>query len=333
MSHFTVMVRLDKSIPESDIEKELQKALIPYKEHDCGDGDEEGLEPYLAFNDIEDESRKDWQSKTVTRVKMPDGRLLAPYDDEFKVKHENPADMLFSPRHKVPDHLEMVEVPLKDIYATFEKYMDEYVHSRDPKTGKYGHWQNPNRKWDWYSIGGRYSGRIPTKGEPVDFCRIRDIDLRAADKQLTERADKFWAEWHDFANGMEFPPFEGPREMALSIGLLDCKDASELTGREWKKIKWKERKDLKEPRYDVLVSVTAEEFDREYKFAFDTLAPYACLDPKRTPPAGWIAPGEMGWFGFSSASAKSYLDYKRGFRDWLAGGDQEDLVVYVDCHI
>lgn len=29
---------------------------------------------------------------------------------------------------------------------------------RDEKTGKYGYWENPHTKWDWYQIGGRWNG-------------------------------------------------------------------------------------------------------------------------------------------------------------------------------
>ena len=30
----------------------------------------------------------------------------------------------------------------------------------DPETGKYGYWENPNAKWDWWVIGGRWRGQV-----------------------------------------------------------------------------------------------------------------------------------------------------------------------------
>lgn len=348
MSHFSVTVRLDKSVPPEGLEAALAAALLPFKEAGCGDSDPEGLEKFLAFEDVEEENRKEWETDTVTRVKMPDGSLVPTHDERFRVEGEIG---IGTNTHKVPDYLEQVEVPVKTEYPTFDKYMREYVgyeRGPDPKTGKYGHWRNPNQKWDWYAIGGRWPGRIPVKGgvsksarttrkpldfqEPgggADFCRIKDIDLKAANATLNKAADKFWGEWNNLVGGAEFGPFDGPREMAMSVGLLDCVAESELTGKEWKKIKWDMRDRKDEQRYDVLRNVTAEEFDREYKFAFDNIATYCALDPKR----GWIAPGEMGWFGCSSDEPKEYLEYKRGFRDWLAGGDQDDWIVLVDCHI
>ena len=37
--------------------------------------------------------------------------------------------------------------------------------NRDPKTGRYGYWRNPNAKWDWYSTGGRWAGHFLIKPE------------------------------------------------------------------------------------------------------------------------------------------------------------------------
>src|SRR5579859_6601454 len=41
-------------------------------------------------------------------------------------------------------------------YMVFHE--DDDCNSVDPETGKKGYWENPNRKWDWYSLGGRWAG-------------------------------------------------------------------------------------------------------------------------------------------------------------------------------
>ena len=64
------------------------------------------------------------------------------------------------------------------MYPSFDDFMVEYGEytSRDEETGKYGYWENPNAKWDWYSIGGRWSGSLLLKsGERSDAARIKDI--------------------------------------------------------------------------------------------------------------------------------------------------------------
>jgi len=43
-------------------------------------------------------------------------------------------------------------------YASFEEYMEGIGYDKDEATGQYGYWTNPNGKWDWYSVGGRWTG-------------------------------------------------------------------------------------------------------------------------------------------------------------------------------
>lgn len=39
------------------------------------------------------------------------------------------------------------------------------------------YWENPNAKWDWFEIGGRWSGRLRLKsGERADSALLCDID-------------------------------------------------------------------------------------------------------------------------------------------------------------
>lgn len=338
MSHFTVAIRLDKSLGEAgdpdmnEIEAAVDKALLPYKESGCGSDDPPELKQFLTFNDSEPEYREEYEKETATRVKMPDGSFVSPYDDRFKVRKSDEVFARYD--HVVPDNLPQIEVPYKELYKTFDEFCTEYHGARkDPQLGKYGYWQNPNKKWDWWKIGGRWAGHWPTKKYGNrDFCRIKDLALIRADAQAEDAANKFWDEWTKFSKDGkdDFPPFEGPRDTALRLGLLDCKDGSELTGKEWKKVKWpKDHTGAERDRYDVFENVTREQFDKDYKVAFDPLKTYACLDPKR----GWLSPGEMGWFGCSSDDPQGYLSFARGYRDWLAGGDQDDWIVCVDCHI
>lgn len=52
--------------------------------------------------------------------------------------------------------------------------------------GYYGYWHNPNAKWDWYSIGGRWNGYLLLKnGKRANYAMKKDINF----KQMKE--DKF----------------------------------------------------------------------------------------------------------------------------------------------
>ena len=51
---------------------------------------------------------------------------------------------------------------------------------------------NPNSKWDWYSIGGRWSGLLKTKdGHRVDSCLVKDLDLTLDDEAYKD-ALRYW---------------------------------------------------------------------------------------------------------------------------------------------
>ena len=66
----------------------------------------------------------------------------------------------------------------KEKYASFEAFVEDYHgHSeRDPQTNRYGYWENKDKfddegnltqgsKWDWYQIGGRWSGFFKLKSK------------------------------------------------------------------------------------------------------------------------------------------------------------------------
>ena len=67
----------------------------------------------------------------------------------------------------LPENAEFVQIPLKKLYADFDTYVQEYhgAESKDSDMNRYGYWQNPNAKWDWYQIGGRWTGYFKLKPE------------------------------------------------------------------------------------------------------------------------------------------------------------------------
>lgn len=87
--------------------------------------------------------------------------LLAPYD-------ENSLD-------KFKDCTEKVE-SLKEEYEDISELLDDYGY--DEYEGKYGYWYNPNVKWDWWIVGGRWRGKLKNdKGFYFDSMPIDKIDF------------------------------------------------------------------------------------------------------------------------------------------------------------
>lgn len=62
----------------------------------------------------------------------------------------------------------------------------------DERTGQRGYWQNPNARWDWFKIGGRFSGTLRLKdGSRASFAKIRDIDTSRNEEEY-RTACAFW---------------------------------------------------------------------------------------------------------------------------------------------
>lgn len=146
MSHFAVLVIGD------DVEGQLR----PYQENNMGDCPGE----FLEFHDIEDEYRKKYETECGSMVKLASGELVCAYDNRFR----NP-DFLNGPHWVYPEGAVEVQVPHSARYPTFEEFMREYCGDggRDPSKGRYGYWENPNSKWDWYLVGGRWTGFFKLK--------------------------------------------------------------------------------------------------------------------------------------------------------------------------
>ena len=116
--------------------------------------------------------------------------LLAPYQEN---------NMEDCPK----EYLEFFECPAEDIeeyeehkdeYETLDEFMDKYHgYKKDDITGKYGYWENPNAKWDWYTIGGRWSNSIITKnGRKCDYAKLKDIDWDKIRENKKRNAEEIW---------------------------------------------------------------------------------------------------------------------------------------------
>lgn len=171
MSHFTVTVLVTAKrlaangltgprLVPSAIEEIVGKMLEPYNKQPED-------KQYLKFVDEEDEMRAEFATKTRSMVRTPDGDLLEPWHDRFRV----PGTIgLGSDTHRVPHTCQKVEIPFKEVYSDFHAFAKDY-HGHDgpdTKTGRYGHWRNPQGHWDWWQIGGRWRGFYPvTPGQAI----------------------------------------------------------------------------------------------------------------------------------------------------------------------
>lgn len=322
MSHYSVYVRVP-ACDAASIDSAIASMLLPFKESGFGDRDPPELSQYLTFHDTEDDSRNDYATGSRKVFVSPTGEVASKYEYRFRRD-------AFSRDYVAPAGWQEREQSFAEAFATFDEYVARWLEEeRDQKTGRLGYWQNPNKKWDWYQVGGRYEGELPLRGgAKAAKARVCQVDFDAIFADARQRHGEFVAAykrrvsgetgkfWDDFIGGQ--------RRRALSLGLLTYGDVGDVVRDEAVIV---EQWSNDESRCDVIRIVD----DMKLASLWGAFLPwYAALDAVN----GWRAPGEMGWFGYSSdtdGEASSALG-ARIFAD-LREGNELDWLVVVDCHI
>lgn len=284
MSHFTVGVILENM-------DDLEKMLAPYQQNNMGDCPKQ----FLEFVDIEEESRKSYNNETSNCVIMEDGSIVSAYEAQFN--------------SGIPTHLEKREVKHLERFDSFEKYMSEWEEvSLSSETGKYGYWENPNAKWDWWEIGGRWSNLILTKSaDKVNYAKIKDIFF-IEDTKPSENSLLF------NVNGFSVPMNIAPH-LEIHIATQSNYWESAMEGKEF---------------YSKQYCI--DRYKNKEKFILDSLSlsTYAVI----TSDGKWHSKGEMGWFGMSSETMKEAEEFENNFyKNFIENANPEHYFVIVDCHI
>lgn len=114
-------------------------------------------------------------------------RLLAPYQENNNLDCPKEYLEFFDIDEKLRDRYKNESKAIKKRFPTFEEYVDYYGYKKNEYTGKYGYYENPNAKWDWYSIGGRF--------DYADgfgyFTKLKDIDLNPIESEYNG-ALRYW---------------------------------------------------------------------------------------------------------------------------------------------
>lgn len=267
----------------------------------------------------------------------------------------------------IPDGYTEVTLPLKEVQS-FADWAAEYYglektrdpNKRKPKNG-YVHVDidgaairvvdrtNPNARWDWWQLGGRYSGRLrPRKGREesaavgtrswtnedqnitgVDSCQVCDLDLESMQAERSKERQQ----WVD----------EIVTKSGLSRGDVDLAIKADPTFHE-------EWLTLPEPRprgneYDAwlrakgdLGRITAEA--RKAVWDLPAVGDLSVSDWIAQAPAitafavvkngHWYEKGKMGWWACVHDEKE---DWDQRFIELFAGLRPDQFVSIVDCHI
>ena len=254
--------------------------------------------------------------------------LLAPFDEGLHVPHYIPkADIIAKVRSEIETfkngayaeylknpkayiekhsdnqrHIEYIskEFPMKLHWTDEDCYLDgiRYYEEENIKPdGSVFSDYNPNSKWDWYDIGGRFSDIIPLKeGGYANEASMCDVDIDHRDEEEYKNAIRFW---QLYVEGQE-PVTEEDKELLKFV---------------WYKKEYFTERYANAEEYAAWVS----------GFTF-----YAAL----LPTGEWLEPGRMGWWGMSHATADDDKTWHSKVKEILKQAQDNNWeITIVDCHI
>lgn len=330
MSHFTVLV----------VGEDIEKQMLPFCEHS------ETTDEYHVFKDTEDENREEYLTGSMDAVKTPLG-WASKWDNQFR----NPDYWRnFSAGGKTSEYIwpsEPVPVPFTDVYPSFEDFMKGWHghDSRDEKMNRYGYWRNPNAKWDWYSVGGRWKGFFKLKpnatGEmgrsgafdneatfDADSTLKGNIDFEGmvahVRKEATETADKVY-------EGCKHLPFPKKWDEVLTMFPEKIDEARSFYhaqpaiaglsealggGHIWNPDGFLPGEDWESNRTLYIE-----------RAATSSYLPYAILYN-----GSWMGRGEMGWFGCSHDEMDEN-QWNQNAKEFIDNLPASTKLTLLDCHI
>lgn len=375
MSHYTVMVCLPADT--KDVETALSEALAPYDENI-------EVEPYRRYE--EGSAEDHWSARSLRTdldlFRRIEAEGIDPVRRELVAQFEaeasswdrrspaEKADQEISDAHWAGERAALVaESPLT--WATLAALNNErwqyaerdedgeldssFEHVDDD--GRAYTWSryNPDSKWDYWRIGGRWSGyfaaremspeliqpeshwdgprvgalgRLACDGGPkrlLDFEAMRD----KAGAEANERYDKYEELYAEHGPGKPWSHFTG------------LVDATEMSIEEARRL-YHEQPIIEAHRKldradqgltgwgDCLIETFTPPREEYVRLKRDGAVPaYATL----TLSGEWAAPGRMGWFGMSSDGAGEREAYNAAINRYLDELKPDALLVVVDCHI
>lgn len=217
---------------------------------------------------------------------------------------------------------------------------------------------NPEAKWDWYSVGGRWSDyfphkegdhsrliggdrswtleNVPKKRGYCDGGPKKDLDLEFMRMEKAQEAGELYDKYHDLVDHLpEAKPWS-----YFTPQFIDLPNGDE---------KWAIRERVRE-EYAAQPRVKAADTHEDFKWAWDgdliekyaqsredimnraatdAVPGYALLTLDRH----WVAPGEMGWFGMSSESDEDLQQFKSKANEYIDTLPEDAILVAVDLHI
>lgn len=343
MSHYTCYVVLKDCDGVEDGDKALAEKLEPFNE--CS-------EKYQKWNDLSKEYKDEYEGipvmsynnkleikKLKAIVETATGRVLGCiYDKEIpEIKAMYVKKEAFGDDELVlAKGFEQKSLLVKEIYSTFEDYVSIYHQDEEM-----GYNSNPNAKWDWYQIGGRWSGQFMNKNtkEMQDVIQKKDIDVDGMINKLREERIELW-ERHWLTSNVNLEGYmswnqlreEKAQELGLKVDEIPHEVYPELRNRRnyiaessgAASLSKKMGMHFKDP-VEFFCFGDFDKYTDETELFYSALISHSILKDGK-----WYEDGEMGWFGMSG---EGDFDFRENWKKIFDSINQDDWIVNVDCHI
>jgi hypothetical protein len=194
--------------------------------------------------------------------------------------------------------------PLREVFPTFDDYMEELYGPRDEKTGRYGEWFNPNSQYDWYQLGGRFTGHLVLKPGREGLIGSPGICTAAAGRGRADQAEK---------GDIDFTAMSRERYARI----LDAWSELERSGQTGHRhAKW---------RCDIPETVTSRE----------QLLEFARKRSVHNAPTAFVVNGEWAgpWWLKDGVTEQAAAEWDARYAALLASLTDETILTVIDCHV
>lgn len=252
------------------------------------------------------------------------------YEDQLRPYQENnmgdcPEEFMeFEPIDFKEEGYETMEAAIEDGYAEHE--------------GQVGRWDNPNAKWDWYCLGGRWTGYFKLKSGAVgqtgtpgimtpsakegfaDQCRKGDIDIEWMRNDERERAESRYDKAMSIIAGESFKTWKN----VVAECNEDYSKAREIYNNQPVLVRFRADDELGWNGPDEFV-VPREEYVKEAMNG--ALSTFAIIKDGK-----WYERGKMGWWACVSDEKETDV-WNAEFATMFNSLPDDTIISVVDCHI
>lgn len=344
MSHFSVLVITDSA-------EEVEKVLQPFHEYECT-----GIEDEHVIDVDKTAEVNEWLARQLfVGVSKETGKEDYQY-------YADRAEEKLQPGYKTMTQQAYIESQGKSVDLEIAEY-----HGFEKKNGVWTRYTNPNAQWDWWVVGGRWSGLLiakegaeGVKGRPglmgsevdangIDQCKLGDLDLDAMRARnaahIKERREDA------FKKAVENQQKHDDTAWLLGPDAFEKWDILSVQPHQHLRAVWEE-KGAGRSFSDFIDAEKADGCPRAFTVRMGSSVGYASMfgiTPGKTMQQAmdsesalgafailkdgqWYERGRMGWWG-CVADEKDSGAWQQEIDKLLADLPPEKIITVVDCHI